>query len=363
MSTTTVPEKKPVWRRVLLASLVLVLVAGLGVGGFYAWSVNQALSGVPREDLMPDEAPLTEDPNADTTPNLGTTTEEKTADAEVTEDDTAEPTIEGGIAEPGGSLNPGRPGTGAEGSLNYLLLGTDSRGGGDRGRSDVMILAHVPPARDKVYLISFTRDMWVTIPGRGAAKINAGYAYGGVPLAVRTVENLIGTRIDHAAMINFDGFIGLTDAVGGVTINNKHATPGFPRGQITISGEQALKYVRERKNLPRGDLDRAERQRVVLEAIMGKVLSPETLANPGRFNAVVGRLGSFVTADAGLTNGEIVSTAASMRLSGRGDVVSLQAPISGFGRSRGGQAINITDWPRMRSMANAIRTGTMASYR
>ncbi len=354
------PKRKPAWRRALLAVLVVVLVAGLGVGGYYGWSVNQALSGMPREDLMPDDSPLQEDPNLDTQPNLGT--QDGQAPAETPEGDTTEPTIEGGIAEPGGSINPGRPGPGVAGSMNYLLLGTDSRGPRDRGRSDVMILAHVPPSRDKVYLISFTRDMWVTIPGRGAAKINAGYAYGGVPLAVRTVENLIGTRVDHAAMINFDGFIGLTDAVGGVTVNNKHASPGFPRGQVTLQGEKALSYVRERKNLPRGDLDRAERQRLVLEAIMGKVLSAETIANPARFNAVIGRLGSFVTVDSGLSNGAIVSTAASMRLSGRGDIVSPQAPIAGFGRSRGGQSINVVDWSRMRAMADGIHNGTLASY-
>ena len=354
------PKKKPTWHRVLLASLVVVLVAGLGVGGFYGWSVNQALTGMPREDLMPDDSPLPDDPDLDTTPNLGTQADEASPNEEP-EGHTADPTIEGGVAEPGGQLNPGRPGPGAPGSLNYLLLGSDSRGT-DRGRSDVMILAHVPPSRDKVYLISFTRDMWVTIPGRGAAKINAGYAYGGVPLAVRTVENLIGTRIDHAAVVNFDGFIRLTDALGGVTVTNRHGTPGYPKGEITLRGDKALGYVRERYNLPRGDLDRAERQRAVLQAMMGKLLSPETLANPARFSAVVGQLGSFVTVDSGLDNGTIVSTALSMRLSGRGDVISLQAPLAGFGRSRGGQAINLVDWAKMRSMAEAINSGRMDTY-
>ena len=355
-------SKRSPWRRFLLVSLVFVLVAGLGVGGYYAWSVNNALAGLAREDLMPDDAPLPADSNLDAQPNLGTKADEAPVDTTPEGATTTSP-IEGGIADPGGTINPGRPGPGVAGSLNYLLLGTDSRGARDRGRSDVMILAHVPPSRDKVYLISFTRDMWVTIPGRGAAKINAGYAYGGVPLAVRTVENLIGVRIDHAAVVNFGGFIGLTDALGGVTVTNKHASPGFPKGETTLGGERALSYVRERYHLPRGDLDRAERQRLVLEAMMGKLLSAETLANPARFNAVVSQLGGFVTVDSGLTNGDIVSTATSMRLTGRGDVVSLQAPIAGFGRSRGGQAINLTDWPSMRAMADAIRTGTMASYR
>lgn len=359
MANTT-RTRRPAWRRLVITGVVLVLVAAVGVGGFYAWSVNQALSGMAREDLMPDDAPLPEDVELDDSPNLGTTgVPEDTPET----GETSDPTIEGGVANPSGALNPGRPGPGAPGSLNYLLLGSDSRGRGDRGRSDVMILAHVPPARDKVYLISFTRDMWVTIPGRGASKINAAYAYGSVPLAVRTVENLIDTRIDHAALVDFDGFMGLTDALGGVTVENKHASPGFPKGRVTLQGEKALSYVRERYHLPRGDLDRAERQRLVLEAMMGKLLSADTLANPARFNAVIGRLGSFVTVDSDLGNDTIVATAASMRLTGRGDVVSLQAPIAGFGRSRGGQAINLVDWPKMRSMADGIKNGTLASYR
>lgn len=362
MTETRTPRKRPV-RRVLLGLLAFVLVATLGVGGFYLWSVNQALSGIPREDLMPDNAPLTMDADVNQEPNVGIPQEEASEDGEgevpLTNDDI--PPIEGGIADPGGTINPGRPDVGAPGSLNYLLLGSDSRGS-DRGRSDVMMLAHVPPSHDKVYLISFTRDMWVTIPGRGAAKINAGYAYGGVPLAVRTVENLIGTRIDHAVMINFGGFSGLTDALGGVTVNNKHATPGYPKGQITVSGEEALKYVRERYNVPGGDLGRAERQRAVVQGILSKMLSADVLANPAKFNQVVGQLGGFFTVDAGLTNQKIFETATSMRVTGTGDIVSLQAPIAGFGRSKGGQSINLVDWPKMRAMAEAIRTGTMGSY-
>lgn len=359
-------------RRVLLGVIALILVATLGVGGFYLWSVNQALSAMPREDLMPSDDPVAMETQFDEAPNLGVPAPEggdaapadaAEADAEGAIPPTNEniPPIEGGVADPGGTVHPGRPDVGAAGSLNYLLLGSDSRGS-DRGRSDVMMVAHVPPTRDKVYLISFTRDMWVTIPGRGAAKINAGYAYGGVPLAVRTVENLIGTRIDHAVMINFTGFSGLTAALGGVTVNNQHATPGYPKGQITISGDEALKYVRERYNLPNGDLGRAQRQRAVVQGILTKMLSADVLANPAKFNQVVGQLGGFFTVDAGLTNQTIFEMATSVRVRGMGDLVSLQAPIAGFGRSRGGQAINLVDWPKMRQMSEAIRTGTMHSY-
>ena len=84
------------------------------------------------------------------------------------------------------------PGELASQPIDFLLLGSDSRGE-DRGRSDVMMLVHSDPSRDKLYLISLPRDLWVPIPGHGTNKINAAYAFGGAPLAVQTVENLLGS--------------------------------------------------------------------------------------------------------------------------------------------------------------------------
>ncbi len=254
----------------------------------------------------------------------------------------------------------------AFGSLNYLLMGSDSRGGGDQGRSDVLMVAHIPPSHDKVYLISFPRDLWVTVPGRGAAKINAAYAWGGPTLTAATVESLVGVRMDHAAEIDFEGFVGLTTALGGVTVTNKVASSSgkfkWPTGRITISGAEALAYVRQRYELPNGDLDRAERQRAVVTAILAKLMSRGLLTDPVRFNAVMGELGSFITVDKALTNEALFTTATSMKVSGASDIHSLQAPITGFGRSADGQSIDILDKAKMAELATAIQTGTMADY-
>lgn len=169
------PSRRRLWAwfsALLGGALVLALV----LGGFYATQTWRSVDAITRTpDLLPTADPI----------------------------DTARP----------------EPTATAPGSLNYVLMGSDSRGG-DRGRSDVLMLAHVTPERDRVYLISFTRDMWVDIPGRGFAKINAAYAYGGAPLAVRTVESLVGVRMDHAVVIDFTGFAGLTEALGGVTVDN-----------------------------------------------------------------------------------------------------------------------------------------------
>lgn len=252
------------------------------------------------------------------------------------------------------------------GSFNYVLMGSDSRGEGDRGRSDVLMLAHVPPSRDKVYVVSFPRDMWVQIPGRGMAKINAAYAYGGEALATRTLESLVGVRMDHAAKINFEGFMGLTTELGGVTVDNKHASSvgeyKWPQGEVTIQGEEALTYVRQRYGLPNGDLDRAERQRAVVKAILTKMLSLDVLGNPVKFNEVMGQLGQHFTVDEGLTNQVIFSTATSMKVDAGNDIVILQAPISGFGTSGDGQSIDVVNEAQLAEMAQAVRTGTMADY-
>ncbi|MFV0406567.1 MAG: LCP family protein [Propioniciclava sp.] len=310
-----------------LALSGVVVALGLVLGTFYVWRVWDTASDVERIDTLLPSAEDTTRP-----------AEEKTA----------------------------------EGSFNYVFMGSDSRGEGDRGRSDVLMLAHVPPTRDKVYVVSFPRDMWVEIPGRGHAKINAAYAWGGDALATRTLESLVGVRMDHAVKIDFEGFIGLTDELGGVTVYNAVATEGigesgtlhsFPQGEIVLEGDAALTYVRQRYELPNGDLGRAERQRIVVKAIMKELLSRDLLTKPATFNAVLGSLGQYLTVDEGLTNQELLTTAASMRLEDLDrDIVLLQAHIASFGRSPDGQDINIVDEPQLAELATAIQTGTMDAY-
>src|SRR5690606_27957882 len=95
---------------------------------------------------------------------------------------------------------------------NFLLLGSDKRSEEDAAsqgvsgqRSDVMMLVHVADDDSSVYITSFPRDLYVEIPGHGKGRINAALAYGGVGLAVTTVENYVGVPIDHVALIDFDG--------------------------------------------------------------------------------------------------------------------------------------------------------------
>ena len=253
------------------------------------------------------------------------------------------------------------------GTLNYVLLGSDSRDPGNEGngRSDTMMLVHLNAKRTKAYIVSFPRDMYVTIPGYGKNKINAAFAFGGAPLAVRTLENLTGVRMDHVVLIDFEGFIRLTEDLHGVTVTNKTAftSHGFdyPKGKITVAGEEALWFVRERHQLPGGDLDRAENQRNVIKAIVQKGLSAKVISDPATFTTFIGNVAKHLTVDNELSDGEIRRTALSLRLSAK-DIELLQAPISGFGTARDGQSIDVVDTAKLAELSTALKKDKLSEY-
>src|SRR5690606_8825088 len=169
-------------------------------------------------------------------------------------------------------------------ALNFLVIGTDSRDlSVERGRSDVIVLMHINDERDRVDLVHFPRDLFVPIAGTGgSSKINAAYAYGGAPLLVQTLQPLIGVPTDHAAIVDFDSFKAMTDAIGGVDVQVTEAGGGFGVGTYHMNGEEGLRFVRERYSLSQGDISRGERQMQFVKAVMLKALSLETLTNPAR---------------------------------------------------------------------------------
>ena len=207
--------------------------------------------------------------------------------------------------------------------------------------------------------------MYVPIPGHGKDKINAAYALGGPALTVRTLEDLTGVRMDHVVLVDFEGFIGLTKDLGGVTVTNKTAfsSHGFdyPKGKVTIQGEKALWFVRERHALPDGDLDRAANQRNVIKAIIAKGLSAGVLSDPARFTSFVGNLAKHVTVDNALSDAEIRRTAVSLRLQAK-DIELLQAPLAGFGTAPDGESIDLVDQSKLDELSAALRGDTMDRY-
>ena len=161
-------------------------------------------------------------------------------------------------------------------NVNILVLGCDEREGENQARADVIIVATIRPDDKEVSLFSIPRDTRVTIEGHGKDKINHAMAFGGIPLITDSVELLLGIHIDHAVKVNFDGFINVIDALGGVNINvpEKMYKPleaiDLLPGYQTLYGEDALAFVRWRGD-GLGDYGRIARQQQFIAALTEKV--------------------------------------------------------------------------------------------
>jgi polyisoprenyl-teichoic acid--peptidoglycan teichoic acid transferase len=169
--------------------------------------------------------------------------------------------------------------------FSILLLGVDQRAG-DKGRSDTIIVMTVNPKKQSIEMVSIPRDTRTEIIGRGFEdKINHAYAFGGVEMSINTIENFLDIPIDYFVQVNMEGFKEIVDAVGGVTVDNdlefSYDGHSFPKGKITLNGEEALAYSRMRKADPRGDFGRQIRQRQIIEGVIKEGASLETLVNYG----------------------------------------------------------------------------------
>ena len=246
---------------------------------------------------------------------------------------------------------PYRPtsGPGAD-AVNVLLLGTDRRSdlpttGAEAGaaawipgaqRSDLMMLVHIDADRDDVTVISLPRDSWVEVPGYGMAKANAAYSYGGPSLAVRTVEQLTGVRIDHLAVVDWSGFRALTDAIGGVrvdiprTVHDSARGITWTEGEHLLDGQQALDYVGQRYGLPRGDLDRVRRQQTVFAKLAAQSLDQRD--SPRLVLGFIDLLGDHVSVDDEWSSRQMAALGWDLRDVGGNDVHYLTAPVAGLGR-------------------------------
>lgn len=269
----------------------------------------------------------------------------------------------------GGHERPPRPAGAAAGSVNILVAGIDD-GASSRileelrrdhwvpgsHRSDTIMVVHLDADRQKAYVISVPRDTWVPVDGYGMAKINAAFSYGGPPLFVRTMEQFTGLRMDHLVVVDWAGFRGVTDALGGVEIQTAGSvTP------TTLDGTEALRYVRERYNLPRGDLDRIQRQQNVIRALSSKLMSADTLTSPSRLGRLFGTVRGNVALDEGLTTARLGDLAASLRELRSSDVTQLTVPVRKFGRIDG-QSVVIVNRSETKKLFGAALADELGSY-
>lgn len=264
----------------------------------------------------------------------------------------------------------GRPPKVANNAQNILLLGSDSRDpesnaeeGGPR-RTDTIVILHIPARQDRVYVVSIPRDLWVPVPrsvdGRGGStmsKINAAFAWGGMPLAVKTVEDYTGVHIDHVVVVDFGGFVRVTDAVGGVdmtveqTITSIHPPyRTFTAGHRHFTGEEALDYVRQRYQFPDGDFARMRHQQMFLRALLDKAAGLGTVTNLGALRDFVDSLADTMTVDREFS---LVDLGWQLRNLRGEDLVFLVSPHRGTG-TVGQQSIVRPDDARARELYEAM---------
>ncbi|MGC4756003.1 LCP family protein [Micromonospora trifolii] len=315
-------RRRPRWQKVALISfLVVALLGGVGLiaGGLYFRSIN---SGIERVDAF-DGVPEADRPQV---------------------------------------------GENAEGAMNIMLLGSDSRDPeSDSGsRTDTIILAHLPKDRSSAQLISIPRDTWVSVPksasGRGGrdAKINASFAWGGVPLMVQTVEKFTGVRVDHVTMVDFAGFKEVVDALGGidVTVEDSFTTlyglngrRTFNAGPQKMDGAAALDYARERHAFADGDFARIRHQQQVIKAILDKAASGGTLANPAKLNSFLKATADAVAVDKSLN---LLGLASELRDLRSGNLTFLTCPVKGTGRI-GTESVVLADKEKAARVFEAVR--------
>ena len=231
------------------------------------------------------------------------------------------------------------------GVTSVLLIGSDSRTSGTEGRSDAMILITISDRTKTVHMTSLLRDMYVEIPGHDGNRLNAAYAYGGPELLMETINQNFGTGVYHYAVVNFEAFANLVDAVGGVELeltyeevqwvtaylNEYNEHRGMPMetdyldtslsGNIHLNGAQALAYCRNR--YIGTDFARTQRQRNVLSAVMKK-LPGALITNPGGLIN-----GLFPNLTTNLTQGECMRLAMMAGKLLTYDIVQDSLPLDG----------------------------------
>lgn len=213
--------------------------------------------------------------------------------------------------------------------INVLVMGSDTRagangdgvGGSTPGLSDTTLILHLSASRQFAYGVSLPRDAMVQRPDcekkdgsgispGGLVQFNSAYAVGGPACTVKTVEQLTGIRMNHFVVVDFVGFKAMVNAINGVEIcvpsevNDNVGNINLPAGTYTVTGQQALDYVRVRHDIgaPTGDIGRMKRQQAFIAAMIQKVVSAGTLANPVRLLKFLKAATDSLTTDPELAN-------------------------------------------------------------
>lgn len=240
-----------------------------------------------------------------------------------------------------------------KGAINILLVGSDTRQGQsgvfghDRSvLADVIILVHISKDRKNVVAMSFPRDLMVPWPScpdpnggspylaQTMGQINATIANGGPGCTLLTVEKLTGLKIPYLAMINFQGVIDMSDAIGGVEVclsrplKDKYTFLNLPKGKNVLQGMKALQFLRTRHGVGDGsDLGRISNQQVFLTSLMRKIKNGGVLTNPIQLYSLANAAARNMTLSSSLSDvGTMVAIASSLKNVDLDKITFIQVP-------------------------------------
>ena len=288
------------------------------------------------------------------------------------------------------------------GDTNILLIGLDSRRDNEGNpipreiskllhvgpasiggyNTNTLILIHVPANGKKAVAVSIPRDNYVNVPGYGMKKIKEAYGYAkyaedsklykeGVkqPLRERlsrdagrvatlaTVSQFLDVPIDHFAEVNLIGFYDLANALGGIQVclnkavsDTKYSGAVFPAGLQTISGADALKFVRQRHGLPNGDLDRTHRQQAFIAGVITKFRTQGIFGDIGKISALLDVAKKDVVIDSGF---DVLGFLPQAKALTSGNLKFHTLPIEGY-VMRNSQSVNLVDEIKIRKVVQDL---------
>lgn len=261
--------------------------------------------------------------------------------------------------------------------LTFALLGSDTRVGQGAGygnfggaRADTTLIVHVNAARTNAAVLSIPRDLWIKLPncmvngknvGGYYSKFNAAYAFGGPECAIMAITETFGINVQHVIVADFKGFKTVVNALGGVEVclaeaaYDKSSKLDLPAGRQTISGEDALAFVRARKGIADGsDISRSERQKMFLGSIIRTAEQSGLLTDPVRLYKVLDAATKSLSMDEELASiGALSGLALEIKSVGSKNIQFVALPW----KSRGDGSIELTS--AADAILEAFRSSTL----
>jgi LCP family protein required for cell wall assembly len=288
------------------------------------------------------------------------------------------------------------------GDTNILLIGLDSRRDNEGNpipreiakllrtgpatiggyNTNTLILIHVPADGKKAVAVSIPRDNYVNVPGYGMKKIKEAYSYAkyaedsklykegvqqptrerlsrdaGRVATIATVSQFLDVPIDHFAEVNMIGFYDLANALGGIQVclnkavsDTKYSGAVFPAGLQTISGADALRFVRQRHGLPNGDLDRTHRQQAFIAGVITKFRTQGVFGDIGKISALLDVAKKDVVIDSGF---DVIGFLPQAKALTSGNIKFHTLPIEGY-VMRNSQSVNLVDEVKIRKLVQEL---------